>query len=75
MAEDRSKDFDVINVKELARQSKIPYPKLRNCIVGNYASLTEAEKTDLFNKLEEGFTRAAAFLGFTHDGRRIKPKD
>lgn len=69
------KDFDIINIRELARLSKIDYMKLRNNLAGKYGSLNESEQARLYNTIYAEVTKATSVLGFTYEGRRIKPKD
>lgn len=71
---DKSKDFAIVKIKHLARQSRIPYYKLDNCINGRYSTLTPQEKTHLYNVLRDEVEKATLWLGFTFDGRPIKPK-
>ncbi len=68
-------DMEAIKLKHLAKISRIPYSKVRNCVTGLYSSLTDSERTTLFNNLIQETEKAAAALGFTMDGRRIKAKD
>jgi hypothetical protein len=69
------KDFDIINIKHLARESGIPYMKIRNCIAGKYNSLEEHEETKLYNVIQRDVEKATLALGFTFEGKRVKPKD
>jgi hypothetical protein len=75
MAKDYTKDFNIINIRFLAERAGIPYSKVRNCIVGRYESWTEQEQAKLFNVLEQEVNRAKSVLGYSSEGRRIKPKD
>lgn len=68
-------DLEIIKLKHLAKISNIRYSKVRNCVVGLYSSLTDSERTRLFNNMMQEVERAAAAMGFTMDGRRIKAKD
>lgn len=60
------------SLKKLSIMSKVDYTKLYHANVGTYNTLTDNEKTALFNALEREFEQAAASLGFTKEGRRIK---
>lgn len=75
MTKDHRKDFKIVNIKHLARVAKTDYVKLRNCIAGVYGSWNDEDKTKLFNAMHDEVEKAAAALGFTYEGRRIKPKD
>ncbi len=68
-------DLEIIKLKHLAKISRIPYSKVRNCVIGLYSSLTDSERTVLFNNMIQEVEKASAALGFTMDGRRIKVKD
>lgn len=72
---DKLQEFEIVNIKALSRKTGIPYYKVRDCIKGVYNSLSDSERTSLFNAMQEGVTRAAAVLGFSYEGRRIKVKD
>jgi hypothetical protein len=67
--------FDCINIKHLARVSGVSYSKFRNCLKGEYGSWTDQEKRRLYNALRDEVERAASVLGFSYEGRPIKPKD
>jgi hypothetical protein len=75
MAIDKRKDFEIINLKHLARVSGMDYTQLRNCVSGVYGSWNDEDKTKLFNAMHQEISKAAAALGFTYEGRRIRPKD
>lgn len=75
MPEDKIQEFEIINIKAVAKNAGLPYTKVRNCIKGVYNSLTDSERTRLYNAMHEGVSRAAAVLGFSYEGRRIKAKD
>lgn len=71
MAKNNLKDFEMLNLKELARAAGIPYPKLRNCIAGTYNSLTDQEKTQLYNTIRDGVEKSTLWLGYSFDGRKL----
>lgn len=68
-------DFAIIKIKHLARISDLEYSQVRNCIQGLYGSLTDSERTRLYNSMMQEVAKAASALGFTVDGRRIRAKD
>lgn len=70
-----SDDFRLIKLRHLADLSDIEYMKIYNALVGKYSSLTESERTKIFNSMYSEVEKAAAALGFTMDGKRIRVKD
>jgi predicted DNA-binding protein YlxM (UPF0122 family) len=74
MAKDRTEEFKMISLRVLADKSGVGYSKIYHNLKGTYASLTDQEKTMIFNSMYQEFEKASAILGFTADGRRIKPK-
>jgi hypothetical protein len=71
MGANHLKDFDLINLKSLARDSKVYYGTLRNNIAGDYNSLSDQDRTRIYNALREGVEKAAAYLGFSYEGRPL----
>lgn len=74
MAKSQLNQFEIINLRELARKSKIKYSKILNCINGRYNSLTEQEETKLYNTIREEVEKSTLVLGFTFEGTRIKTR-
>lgn len=70
-----AEDLEIIKLKYLCKKTGLKYTRVRNCVQGLYSSLTDAERTRLFNNMIQEVERAASALGFTLDGRRIKVKD
>lgn len=71
----KKRSFRLLKIRHLASISGLQYTKLLNCIGGLYNSLTEAERTRVYNNMMEEVEKAASALGFTVDGRRLKAKD
>jgi len=74
MSKDRTGDFKMISLRVLADKSGIDYSKIYHNLKGTYGSLTDQERTIIFNSMYAEFEKASAVLGFTADGKRIKPK-
>lgn len=74
MAKDRTGDFKMISLRVVADKSGIEYNKIYHNIKGTYSSLTDQENAMLFNTMHSEFEKACAAIGFTAEGRRIKPK-
>lgn len=69
MAQNRIKDFRIIRLRHLSDVAGIDYAKIRNNIVGDYGSLTDTERTRLFNAMQTEVEKACLALGFSYDGR------
>lgn len=74
MAKSQLDQFEILNLRHLARKSKIKYSKILNCINGRYNSLTEQEETMLYNAIREEVEKSTLVFGFTFDGKRIKAR-
>jgi hypothetical protein len=72
MAKQKSAIPTIISIRQLSKESNVPYPKIYHANVGTYNSLTDNERTQLFNVLQSRFEEVSSWLGFTTDGRRIK---
>lgn len=73
MAESKGLDIpEIYSLRQLAEKSKINYTKLYHSTRGTYNSLSENDRSRLYNVLFQGFEDAAIALGFTADGNRIK---
>lgn len=66
--------FSAWKIKILAEKTGISYMKVYHNLSGVYNSLTDQEKRKLYNAMYDEFELAASALGFTSDGRGIKPK-
>lgn len=75
MAKSKLASFELISVRVLAEKAGIDYSKLYNNLKGTYASLTDQQKTMLFNIIQDEVTKAVSVLGFSYEGRRIRPKE
>ena len=75
MGKDRTEDFKMISLRVVADKSGVDYSKIYHNLKGTYASLTDQERTIMFNAMYNEFEKASAVLGFTTDGRRIKAKN
>lgn len=62
----------IFSLKELSKLSKVDYTKLYHANTGTYNTLSDNDRTKLFNTLHHEFEAAAAGLGFTVEGRRIR---
>lgn len=74
MEKNKLKQFRLFKIKLLAEQTRMPYAKLRDNLMGKYYSLEEQDETRLYLKMREEFEKAVLALGFTFDGTRVKPK-
>lgn len=72
--ENQIENFELLNLKFLAKKSGMTYAKLRNNILGKYTSLTDQEKTRLYNTIQEEVEKACLALGFTFDGKAVRKK-
>lgn len=61
----------IFSMKKLAELARVDYSKLYHANVGNYNSLSDNDRTRLYNALYSEFEKASASLGFTTDGKRI----
>ena len=67
-----TKQHKIINLKQLARRSKVDYMRVYNNVKGNYNSLDDNEKTMLCNILHDELTALGQYLGFQVKIQRIK---
>lgn len=74
MSKDITGEFKMFSLKVVAEKSGVDYSKIYHNLKGTYASFTDQDKTLLFNAMRDEFEKASAALGFTAEGRRIKPK-
>ena len=74
MAKNRLPDFKLFNVKHLAESVNLPYAKLRDNLMGKYQSLDHQDETRIYNAMREEFEKACLALGFSFEGKRVKPK-
>lgn len=64
----------LFSLKKLSELSKVHYVKLYNANTGNYNTLDDNDRVRLYNALFDQFEQASLSLGFTTDGKRVKPK-
>lgn len=62
----------LFSIRELSRLSGVPYSKIYHTNVETYESLTDQDKTEIFNEAHKKWEILAAYLGFTVEGKRIK---
>jgi hypothetical protein len=62
----------IYSKKKLAKLSDVSYLKIYHASTGGYNSLDDNERARLYNVLFQEYERAAAALGFSVDGKRIK---
>lgn len=72
MAEKGLKIPPIYSLRKLADLAHVDYSKLYHANAGTYNSLSDNDRTKLYNALHTEFEKAAHALGFTEDGRRIK---
>lgn len=66
------KSFNILSLKHLSEVSKIDYNKLINNIKGRYNSLTDQEKTHLYNCIRTEVEKGTLWLGYNYEGRKVK---
>jgi hypothetical protein len=64
----------IFSLRKLSDLSKVEYNQLYHAHKGTYNTLTDNDRTRLYNALFTEFEKASACLGFTADGRRIRPR-
>jgi hypothetical protein len=62
------------SLKKLSDLAKVPYTKLYHANGGDYNTLDDNDRVRIYNALYSEFEKASISLGFTTDGKRIKPK-
>jgi hypothetical protein len=62
----------IFSLKKLSEISGVQYNHLNRANVGLYNTLTDNDRTKLFNALYKEMEIACAALGFTVDGKRIR---
>ncbi len=74
MSKDKTGEFKMISLRILSEKSGVDYSKIYHNLKGTYASFTDQDRTLIFNAMHHEFEKAASALGFTAEGKRIKPK-